>query len=120
MAYIDEIRTLQRLADRATKYRVSPDDGGLRIEIVRREQPDGSVLWAIKALSMVLRRNGKLERDPLPLSRSEEFLRRTSFTLDEAVDICDRFDLWNASWVQGQGFTSSKWCMREADIRGGH
>ena len=44
--------------------------------------------WAITdRFQNVMLRNGEWEHEPMPSNRSEEFLERTRFTLDEAFEI---------------------------------
>lgn len=105
-----ETDTMSRLLNRATGFDVTQSPMGINITIERRGQIDGPALWAIVAMKgNVVRRDGLIEAEPLPSSRSDAFIARTRFTLEEAVEICDRYDLWNAEWKQGPGFQSSKW-----------
>jgi hypothetical protein len=61
------------------------------IELVQRAQMSGEVLWAIKFDQAVFnRRTRHWVYEPLPSSRTDEFLADTRMTLDEARKIIPR------------------------------
>jgi hypothetical protein len=57
------------------------------VTIERREQRDGTILWAVHENSFCLARDGLWEYEPLPSSRDDKFLKRCRYaTLEEAMD----------------------------------
>lgn len=63
-----------------TRYRYGNPDQRINIE---SRDPDGDV-WAIVNDGMCLNKNFEWEYEPTPSSRSDEFIERTRYTLDEA------------------------------------
>lgn len=55
---------------------------GFRIE--QRRQIHGGPLWVVSDGSSVLNREGEWVYEPLPSSRTDDFIQATRFTLDEA------------------------------------
>lgn len=61
-------------------------NGGSR-RIERRRQPSGESLWTVSLGSHVARRDGTVEFEPQPSSRSDEYIARTRYSFNEACDI---------------------------------
>lgn len=55
------------------------------IKIETRDQMDGSRLWVLKMHEWVLGRDGKFHYEPLPSSRTEEFIKNTRFETPDEV-----------------------------------
>lgn len=51
----------------------------------------------------------------------EQHFQNTRFSLEDALALCDRFDLWSCQWVQGRGYVNARgtWVGQEryADLR---
>jgi len=50
-----------------------------------RLQMDGSKKWVIKCQSCVINKDGEMEYEPLPSSRTDEFIENTRFDSKEEV-----------------------------------
>lgn len=60
-------------------------DQPLALRVERIQQLDGLPLWAVRQGGSVLARDGRWEHEPLPSSRTGDFLQRCRFcTLTEA------------------------------------
>ena len=62
------------------------------IEIQAREQRDYSIKWVLKMHEWVLGKDGDFHREPMPSSRTDEFIENTRFN---SPDECHSF--WVAS-----------------------
>ena len=58
---------------------VDPLGPGMSVYIERRPQREGPDLWAVKRGSCVLSKDGEWEWEPIPSSRTDEFLTRCRF-----------------------------------------
>lgn len=63
----------------ATRYQV----GTLQVEL--RDSEKG--LWAVTYAGSTINKDGEWEYEPLPSSRSEAYMSRTRFPLEEALEI---------------------------------
>ena len=57
--------------------------GGREIVIEAREQIDGSIKWAVKMELWVLGKDNQYHYEPMPSSRTDEFLKNTRFDTKE-------------------------------------
>lgn len=64
------------------------------IEIVQRGQIDGSIKWVLKMHEWVLGKDGEFYREPIPSSRSDEFISNTRFN---SPDECHSFWVKNVT-----------------------
>jgi hypothetical protein len=78
---------LMELKAKSVHFLMGKDEDG-PITIERRSQPHID-LWAICCHPHVRSRDGLWEREPMPSSRSDEFLARNRYTFDEAWKIAD-------------------------------
>ena len=66
--------------------------GGIYVE--QRAQRDGSILWCIvTSFSEVFNRDLQWEWEPMPSSRTDEFIARTRFTFEEACELVKQINL---------------------------
>lgn len=65
-----------------TRY-LSEVDNSTTIEL--RLQRNGTELWVVVSHGSVLNKDGEWESEPLPSARNRDFIKRTRFTLDEAI-----------------------------------
>lgn len=93
-----ELAQLQKIKQAATEFEIMPqkrlDDGRAigEIRIKRRGQRDGSMKWAVYMRdSWVLTKDFEWALEPIPSSRTDEFLATTRFdTLDEAWSAAEK------------------------------
>lgn len=77
------MRTPQELLDLAVKFRLDPD-----ICVEKR----GEGQWAVTTPSgCCVNTDLRQEYEPLPSNRSAEMLARTRFSLEDALDLADRY-----------------------------
>lgn len=71
----------------ATSFEINRDKftGGVTVE--RRQQLSGPDRWAVVDGRAVLNTDGEWEYEPLPSNRTDEFLLRTRFSLEEALKL---------------------------------
>lgn len=107
----------ERLYSRADRFRVSPPGERMPFYIEKRSIDDeNTTAWTIAFPTRVcLNKQGELERESLPSSRPDDFIERTRYSLKEAVNLCDRYQLWEARWRNGPGYESPVWNMMDAD-----
>lgn len=55
------------------------------IKIEARDQPDFTRLWVLKMHEWVLGKDGKFHYEPLPSSRTDEFIKNTRFESPDEV-----------------------------------
>lgn len=80
----DENAVVAELLLKATRFHVGTIRGS-RIEVCWR----GPDRWAICDGTSVLNDNGDWEHEPLPSSRSDDFLERTRFPFEEAMILAE-------------------------------
>lgn len=59
--------------------------GGRDVYIESREQMSGETLWIVKIDSWVLGKDNKYHYEPMPSSRTDEFINNTRFKTKEAA-----------------------------------
>ncbi len=85
-----ELALLRMMLSKATEFEILPQQfkGGRavgEITIQRRVQRDGSVKWAVYLRDdYVLDQSGDWQFEPIPSSRTDEFLATTRFELADA------------------------------------
>lgn len=62
------------------------------VHLERREQQDGSVLWAILRGGMAWTRRKGWEFEPMPSSRTAAYLKRARWTFEEAWVECEKIE----------------------------
>jgi hypothetical protein len=74
-----ELAFMRMLLSKATEFEILP-----QIVIKRRIQRDGSVKWAVYRRGYALDKKGEWQLEPIPSSRTDEFLADTRFELADA------------------------------------
>jgi len=72
------------LLARARSFAIAP-----RLTVDWRDNVGDESLWVISNNGLVLRDDGEFVYEPSPSNRSEEFIARTRFSLDDAMRIAD-------------------------------
>lgn len=84
-------QSAEALVGRADRFVFcSPSRSEVHLE--RREQQDGSVLWAILRGGMAWTRRKEWEFEPMPSSRKAAYLRRARWTFSEAWAECEKIE----------------------------
>lgn len=87
MKTIAELRA--RLAQ-ATCFHIGRTKHGDRIDVVRREQRDGTGAWAVSNdVGEVLNSKSLWEYEPRPSNRDDDFIARTRFPLEKAFELAE-------------------------------
>jgi len=55
------------------------------VKIERRDQIDGSIKWVLKMHEWVLGKDGKFYLEPMPSSRTDDFINNTRFETPDEV-----------------------------------
>lgn len=75
----DLIKYYEKLISTAIAFEISPD-----VVVEKR----GNDTWCVKIFgSTVLDKNLQRHHEPMPSNRSDEFISKTRFTLDTAIDL---------------------------------
>lgn len=74
--------TEQEMLARATRFEIAED-----VFVEKR----GENSWCVSVFGTVVDRDLKRCYEPMPSSRTEEFIAATRFTLEEAFDIAQRY-----------------------------
>lgn len=82
---VAEVERLKKLLAMATKFQVTRD-------ISMESRSADSSTWAVVHYGSVLNRDGGWEYEPMPSYRTEEFIQRTRFPLDEAIRLAKALD----------------------------
>ena len=91
-ALIAELRELRELVGLATEFEPIED-----VKISLRSAVDGRRRWAVVIHNSVLAKDGELEYEPLPSSRTEEFIKRTRYdSIQEALAAARKWEAENA------------------------
>ncbi len=79
----------------ADRYRFEPNGNPLHDRLVRdlRIEWRGETGWTVSYNGTVLNRFGQMEYEPLPSSRTDEFIERTRYSLEEAERLARTFIL---------------------------
>ena len=80
----------QLLARASTFVFCAPSRDEVHLE--RREQEDGSTLWAILSSGNAWTRRRQWEYEPMPSSRTKAYLKRARWTFAEAWAQCERIE----------------------------
>jgi hypothetical protein len=78
--------TAEQMLKMATRFQIAED-----IAIEKR----GENRWCVSVLGTVVDRELQRHYEPMPSSRTEEFIAATRFDLDEAFEIARRYNLTN-------------------------
>jgi hypothetical protein len=76
------------LLSRAVKFEI---DEEREVYVTARKQRDGSKLWVVERLGLVLNSDCEFEYEPMPSSRTDDFIARTRFSLEQALQLAERY-----------------------------